>query len=61
MLFREHHYFTYIMASSSGTLYVGMTNCIAVVYASIEKEQDQSSQDATKSIALFITNHFVTY
>jgi putative endonuclease len=28
MTFREHHYYTYIMASSSGTLYVGMTNCI---------------------------------
>ena len=28
MAFREHHYYTYIMASSSGTLYVGMTNCI---------------------------------
>ena len=28
MPFREHHYYTYIMASSSGTLYVGMTNCI---------------------------------
>ena len=28
MAFREQTYFTYIMASSSGTLYVGMTNCL---------------------------------
>ncbi len=25
---KDHHYYVYIMASSSGTLYVGMTNSI---------------------------------
>jgi predicted GIY-YIG superfamily endonuclease len=52
----EHTYYTYIMASASGTLYIGITNNIEVRVQQHKSGESEVSRLNTNATDWFISN-----